>query len=526
MSFKLMTLKSKSIAIPIAASLICATFQVQEARAGDAGAFAAGAIIGGAVGAILSNANNSRKNVRRNTRRRSPARTSSAYKARRAENKKVQGTLNFLGIDVGAADGAIGRKTRAGITQFQATFGFVPTGTLTEAEKQVLLNAPLQVEQQLYLQGFQVGLVDGVVDHSTKIAISQYQSKIGQIPNGQLNPMQARRLLPAQNGFAGQPMLAEAPGNSANPVEPANTVAKQVAHAENAIGESPPASVDESLRGLPEIDPEEFFKSKVQNENAVAVIIGNRNYQNPDIPDVEYAARDAQAMKYAFTHTLGVPEENIIELPDATLATLIDTFGDQSPDGGMLWSYIDPDGLSDVYVYYSGHGIPSLSGTADTSRSEAYIAPADLSSTSSIQSSYSLKKLYANLEALPTKSVTVFIDACFSGASGDGDMLIQAASPLVIWAAAPEDTGDLNVFAAAEAAQIASWNKEKGHGIFTQHLIMGLNGKADADDDRKVSAGELGSYLEKQVRRTARRTWRREQTPTFKGQQDMVLVTY
>ena len=145
----------------------------------------------------------------------------------------------------------------------------------------------------------------------------------------------------------------------------------------------------------------------------MAIIIGNQSYSNQDIPDVEFAKRDAEAMKYTFAKTMGIPEDNIVLIEDATLSEMNDTFGNTSPDGSLLWSLIDPDGASDVYVFYSGHGIPSQNSDA---KGEAYLAPTDIVSTSSIQSSYPLKKLYDNLSALPTKSTTVFIDACFSPA--------------------------------------------------------------------------------------------------------------
>ena len=275
---------------------------------------------------------------------------------------------------------------------------------------------------------------------------------------------------------------------------------------------------------FPLIEATNFAKGKIRNETAVAVIIGNQDYGSKDIPNVEFATRDALAMKYAFINTLGISEDNVIYIENASLSKLVDTFGNESPDGSLLWSYIDPDGQSDVFVYYSGHGIPSLDNNGG--QAQAYIAPTDVRSTSSIQSSYSLVKLYDNLQALPTKSVTLFIDACFSGAAGNGDMIIQSASPIVIPAYAPKESGRINVFAAAQADQIASWDQEVGHGIFTKHLIDGLAGKADGDDDGRVSNGELEGFLKKQVHRSARRSWRRDQTPTFEGDLEQVIVNY
>ena len=60
----------------------------------------------------------------------------------------------------------------------------------------------------------------------------------------------------------------------------------------------------------------------------------------------------------------------------------------------------------------------------------------------------------------------------------------------------------------------------------TETLVAGLSGQADLDDDGQVSTGELDHFLAKRVSRSARRTWRREQTPTFNGNAEQVLVTF
>ncbi|WP_316859571.1 peptidoglycan-binding protein [uncultured Cohaesibacter sp.] len=486
-----------------------------SAKAGsNTGAFAAGAIIGGVVGAIAAS-QKGRTTQKKRTTSYSKRKTSNsaAYSAQRQENIQVQKALNLYGFNVGTADGALGKKSKAGIRQFQMANGFAPTGQLTQVEKQMLLTVPFQVENALYQNGFSVGMVDGKVDQQTSIAIAQFQGKLGETPTGSLTPNQTLRLLGDQ-----QTVMASQQGYVPNQMQPTNTVQTIVPAASNT------QIISNAGSSFPEIVANNFAKGKIKNDNAVAVIIGNQDYSGKDIPNVEFATRDALAMKYAFINTLGIPEDNVIYIENATLSVLVDTFGNESPDGSMLWSYIDPDGESDVYVYYSGHGIPSLDNGG--AQAQAYIAPTDVISTSSIQSSYSLEKLYSNLEALPTKSVTLFIDACFSGAAGNGDMIIQAASPIVIPAYAPEESGSINVFAAAQADQIASWDESDGHGIFTKYLIAGLGGQADGDDDGSVSNGELEAFLEKQVHRSARRSWRRDQTPTFEGDQEQVIVYY
>ena len=55
-----------------------------------------------------------------------------------------------------------------------------------------------------------------------------------------------------------------------------------------------------------------------ENKDAVAVIIGNRAYQHHDVPEVNFAHRDADAIKSYVIDILGYRERNIIDLRDAT----------------------------------------------------------------------------------------------------------------------------------------------------------------------------------------------------------------
>ena len=95
------------------------------------------------------------------------------------------------------------------------------------------------------------------------------------------------------------------------------------------------------------------------NKRAVAVIIGNSNYQGRT-PKVDYAGNDADAFKKYVIDVLRYDPENIIDLRDATKTQMEAAFGNHQTAEGKLWRYIDPKGRSDVTVFYSGHGVPGL----------------------------------------------------------------------------------------------------------------------------------------------------------------------
>ncbi len=244
----------------------------------------------------------------------------------------------------------------------------------------------------------------------------------------------------------------------------------------------------------------------VRNPDGVAVIIGNKGYHH--VGEVRYAHRDAEAFRHYVLDVLGFDEENLIDLRDATQGDMVGVFGTAQDHEGQLAFWVDPDGASDVVVFYSGHGMPGL-GEGDP---RAYLLPADANPNKPELNGYSVDVLTRNLGKLPARSVAVYLDACFSGTGGDGQALLKA-SPIVPEASLPEDVGaNTTVFTATAGKQLAYWDEEAGHGMFTHHLLNALYGEADADGDGRVTVAETERHLARHLRRAVRRAYHREQT--------------
>ena len=258
--------------------------------------------------------------------------------------------------------------------------------------------------------------------------------------------------------------------------------------------------------------------TEVRNENGIAVIIGNRSYDHERVPEVSFAHRDAAAFKRYVVDVLGYDEENIIELLDASQAELETTFGNERSHEGTLWRYLHPRG-SDVVVYYSGHGVPGLNDQ------RGYLLPRNAHPGTAEINGYPIDVLYENLGKLEeARSVTVYLDACFSGDSHAG-MLVRSASPVYVVGELPGVSGEkLTVLTAASGAQLASWDEEAGHGLFTRHLLDALYGKGDDDGDGRVTAEEVAEYLLENMTRAARRIYGRHQHATLRGLPGSVLA--
>ena len=254
------------------------------------------------------------------------------------------------------------------------------------------------------------------------------------------------------------------------------------------------------------------------NLNAVAVIIGNKNYRNR-IPQVDFAHNDAEAMKRFLIEILGVIEGNIIDLRDVKLAEMEAVLGNDRTHKAKLWRYVRPQ-ESDVFIFYSGHGVPGLKD------GWPYLLPVDGDPNTPEIQGYPAQLLYRNLDQLEARSVTVFMDACFSGGSPSGP-LVRAASGIHVTSkngpAVP-----FTVISAASKDQVASWDKDARQGFFTKYLLEALYGAADnkryGNADNRITLSEIKGYLDREMTYAARRKFGREQQATVIGDPEKVIV--
>lgn len=230
------------------------------------------------------------------------------------------------------------------------------------------------------------------------------------------------------------------------------------------------------------------------NDETFAIIIANENYQK--VSKVNYALNDGRMFNEYCKNVLSIPEDNIFYIEDATYNNIREAMTWMSD---VAQAY---EGDSRVILYYAGHGIP------DESNGTSYILPVD-GMGNNISTGYSLNKLYAELGKLPTKNITVFLDACFSGVARDGVTLNEGGRGVAIKAKAGAPQGKMVVFAAAQEDQTANPYSEMGHGLFTYYLLKKLK-----ETKGNVTYGELGKYIETQVKRKSTVTIRKKQEPT------------
>jgi len=253
-------------------------------------------------------------------------------------------------------------------------------------------------------------------------------------------------------------------------------------------------------------------KSGRKGKNDLAVVFGIESYKN--VPGVSFAKRDAEWMKKYFENVLGIPQNRIYHKTDSDVGQA--EFSKVFSRGGWLDKRIKK-GKSNIFVYYAGHGAPD--------KKTAYLIPYDGDPNYASQTGYEMDKLYKQLGSFDAKSTTVFLDACFSGANRDNEMLLADARPVFMEVDA-SITGDVTVFSASSGSEISSSWPEKKHGLFSYYLMKGIRGDADADKDNQITVGELGDYIKENVSEMAGML-DREQTPELQSLDDKrVLVKF
>ena len=227
---------------------------------------------------------------------------------------------------------------------------------------------------------------------------------------------------------------------------------------------------------------------KQEPKTTRAVVIGISDYQNEDIPDLRFADKDAEAFaKYLQSSAGGnLPGEHIKLLTNesatmAAVAAELDWLVEVSREGDQ------------AIIYFSGHGDVE----AKTARQPGFLLTYDSPPKIYIAGAYPLFYLQLIIETLSSdKNVQTLVitDACRAGKLAGSEiggtqataanLAKQYANEIKILSCQPDEFS-------LEGEQ---WGD--GRGVFSYHLIEGLIGLADKNENQQVNLLELENYLE------------------------------
>jgi hypothetical protein len=214
--------------------------------------------------------------------------------------------------------------------------------------------------------------------------------------------------------------------------------------------------------------------------NRFALIIGNEDYSTHqrDLTteaNVMYARNDASAFHLYAEKVLGIPERNITLLLDATSAEM------RTGLAKMNLIAANSNGEAEFFVYYAGHGLPH------EETKTPYLIPVDVSGKF-VQFGIPLSEFYQTLSEYPSRRVTVFLDACFSG--GARSQGLYAARGVRITPENENLKGNFVVFTASSGEESALPYGEQYHGLFTYYLLQKLK-----DTRGELNYKDLSDYL-------------------------------
>jgi hypothetical protein len=240
--------------------------------------------------------------------------------------------------------------------------------------------------------------------------------------------------------------------------------------------------------------------------NRFALIVGNEDYHSFQTTmsseiNVDFAERDAELFRKYALKTLGIPEENILFKLNAghiEMKRMFDKINLILKHSG---------GNAEVFVYYSGHGFPDLATKTP------YLIPVDVSATD-LQYGLKLEDIYRSLAEYPSKRVTVFLDACFSG--GGRNIGLLAARGIKVKPRTETVRGNLVVFCASSEDQSALPFKEEKHGLFTYYLLKKIK-----ETKGDVTYSELSEYICRNVPIKSIMVNNLEQTPQVNYSQSL-----
>jgi hypothetical protein len=240
-------------------------------------------------------------------------------------------------------------------------------------------------------------------------------------------------------------------------------------------------------------------KTTIKNNKYFALIIGNENYKNEI--RVPFAIHDAGTFKQYCLQTFGIPENQVHYLENAS-------FGQLQGEIKWLTDIIRAfKGEANILIYYAGHGMP------DEGTKSPYLLPVD-GNSSIPATALNLDELYSKLQENKTNSITVFLDACFSGSSRDGTL--AKGRGVVLTPKTNILNNNMVVFSATSSEETALPYNDKYHGMFTYFLL-----KKFKENNGFFNYNELFEFIKTNVNQQSILINQKTQTPSVNVSADL-----
>ena len=227
-----------------------------------------------------------------------------------------------------------------------------------------------------------------------------------------------------------------------------------------------------------------------------AVVVGISQFADSSL-NLQYAASDAEKF-YDFLRSKAGGS-----LPDNRITLLTDHKANRAAIIKALTKFLGIAGPDDtVEIYLATHGLVGDDGVLYYLSHNSDIENLLGSSFSTSDFDEIVKN---NIQA---GRVIIYLDACHSGLSGLSSMYARRGIGVLevnqgvnsLAAQLSKSANGVVTFSASSASGYSLEDPKWDGGVFTYHLLKGLQGAANENNDEWVSVGELENYLASEVR--------------------------
>jgi uncharacterized caspase-like protein len=234
-----------------------------------------------------------------------------------------------------------------------------------------------------------------------------------------------------------------------------------------------------------------------------ALVVGIDGYQT--LGKLETCVADAEGLRQVLVERAGFSEKRVALLTDKqaeqqnrpTLAMLRERIR-------QVCSFAEQGDT--VLIFFSGHGDMA---DAKSGEKKGYLIPLDggttLDEQGEMENAIPLSWLKQRLEECKATHKVLILDTCHAGSAtlGVGGVAGSLTSAVLLLSCGEK--------------QVSHTDKDRGHSVFSQFLIEGLAGAADADKNKEITVAELFGFVKDRMKDWGMATGK-TQTPLLSGE--------
>lgn len=244
-----------------------------------------------------------------------------------------------------------------------------------------------------------------------------------------------------------------------------------------------------------------------------AVVVGISDYQHPDIPDLRFAHRDAEAfagwLQSKMGNSTSVNNLHVLTNSEASASKVYNE---------ILWLLEESQPGDEAILYFSGHGDIQQPLT-QIGFLLCHDATPKLYGAGGTISTHILREAIQVLVHEKMSKITLILDACHSGKLKGS---IQGGPQINLHNILNAFEGSTKLLACQPnevSLEGSQWGG--GHGVFSFGLLSALNGKADLDNNLEITLYELRRYLEDYILTQTKPIL---QHPVVEGDPDQIIT--